>query len=548
MAERIVKINGVSGNENSNGNQMSGAGEVGGGKMSQGRQVSYDRDRFLNEISRCSALPSPPALASRIIDMAQDPGISVNDVTKIIGLDPAISAKLIRIANSALYSRPRKVENLRQAINRFGLNGALSMALPFSVVGEFKDGRVPTDNGLDYAHYWQRSVPAATTCQVIGQMLAVGRREELFLAGLLQDIGMLAIDCWAEDFYEGTQELQQTHYDIPKYESERLGMAHAEVGAHIMNGWQFPEVLVNAIAGSHHPLDGVVNQEFITVAKVIAVAGEIAEVFCKGEDKSDIEALSSLVWDSLALDGAALAGILHSVADEVVPLAELFEIDLSNSFFPRAVAESAKEILMLRNMQSIQEATILKQVNVHLQRKAQTLEEENRRDALTCLYNRAYLDKIIQEEFDSARENNWPLSIAFIDLDHFKGVNDEHGHHMGDQVLQAAAKLLIQATRGSDVVARYGGEEFVIVMPGTAEDGMRVVCERILNAFRDMRYQPPIGEETFAVTASIGISSYSESMDFNSAEELLRAADKAVYAAKLAGRNRMVFYDTRYND
>lgn len=545
MAERIVKINGVEENKNNFGQQSSGTG---GGTMSQGQQESYDRDRFLHDISRCSTLPSPPVLASKIIDMAQDPAISVNDVAKIIGLDPAISAKLIRIANSALYSRPRKVENLRQAINLFGLNGALSMALTFSVVGELKGGRMTDEGGLDYPHYWQRSVAAATTCQVIGQMLAVGRREELFLAGLLQDIGMLAIDCWSDEFYKDTKELQQSHYDIQKYETERLGIDHAEVGAHILNSWQFPEVLINAIAGSHHPLDGLVNQEFITVAKVIAVASEIAEVFCRGQNETDIEALSSLVWDALALDGAALSGIMDSVAEEVGPLAELFEIDLSNTFLPRAVAESAKEVLMLRNMQSIQEATMLKQVNVHLQRKAQTLEEENRRDALTCLYNRAYLDKIIQEEFESARENNWPLSIAFIDLDHFKSVNDEHGHQMGDQVLQTSAKLLIQATRGSDVVARYGGEEFVIVMPGTAEDGMRVVCERILNAFRDMRYHPPIGDETFSVTASIGISSYSESMEFNSAEELLRAADKAVYAAKLSGRNRMVFYDTRYND
>jgi len=510
--------------------------------------MPQERDRFLAEIAQCTGLPSPPVLAQRIIEIAEDPSISVNDVAKVISLDPAVSSRLMRVANSALYARQRKVENLRQAINLFGLNGALSMSLTFSIVGELKGAKGNTDDRLDYTYFWKKSVTAAMTCQVIGQILAVGRREELFLAGLLQDIGMMVLDYWSEDFYQGSGTLQHCHDDIQRFELEKLGMDHSEVGAHILDCWKFPEVLVNAVKGSHHALDGAVNQEFITVAKVIAVGSHISEVMCNDVENANIEALSVLVWDALALDSESLGSILDSVADEMGPIAELFEIDVNNDFHSRAVAEKAREVLAMRNMQSIQEASMLKQVNVNLQRKAQTLEEENRRDALTCLYNRAYLDKIVDEEFVSARENHWPLSLAFIDLDHFKYVNDNHGHQMGDTVLQNTAKLLIQATRGSDVVARYGGEEFVIVMPGTAEDGMKVVCNRILESLRATQYQAPIGDDAFVVTASIGISSFNESMDFSSAEELIRAADKAVYAAKLAGRNRMVFYDMRYNE
>ncbi len=507
------------------------------------------RRRFLKSIEACTNLPSPPALAAQLVDLGQRPDASINEVAQLIGLDPATSAKIMRLANSALYARQRKIENLRQAINLFGLEGALSMALSITVVTGLQARKGGAGAGFDYEHYWRRSIASATACQVIGSALSVGRREELFLAGLLQDIGMLVIDAWSPEFYDRFPRSRPSHEAVSAYEFEALGMDHAGVGAHVLRSWSFPEVLASAVAGSHEPLEGTINQEFVTMAKVLHIASEMADLISGGHDRDEgFLRLEAKALELLDMRSEDLAEIFEAVTDEVGPLAQLFEIDMGDAFVARTITDRAKEVLLVRNLRAIQEATVLKQVNVNLQRKARTLEEENRRDPLTCLYNRSYHDKIVQEEFASAEENRWPLSLCFIDLDHFKSVNDTHGHQVGDVVLQKAAELLVQATRGSDVVARYGGEEFVIIMPGTAEDGVKVVCRRILESFRKAEFHAPVGGEAIHVTASIGIATYNPGSEFKTAEDLVRAADKAVYAAKLGGRDRMVFYETRYND
>ena len=507
------------------------------------------RRRFLASIEACTNLPSPPALAARLVELGQRPDATINEVAQLIGLDPATSAKIMRLANSALYARQRKIENLRQAINLFGLEGALSMALSITVVSGLQARRGRQGRGFDYERYWRRSIASATACQVIGNAMSVGRREELFLAGLLQDLGMLVIDAWSPAFYDDLPEEPAGHAMITGYEQASLGMDHAEVGAHVLRGWSFPEVLASAVAGSHEPLEGTINQEFVTMAKVLHIASEMADLIVGGHERDEgFLQLEARALELLDMRSEQVTGIFSSVTEEIGPLAQLFEIDMGDDFVARTITDRAKEVLLVRNLRAIQEATVLKQVNVNLQRKARTLEEENRRDPLTCLYNRSYHDKIVQEEFASAEENHWPLSLCFIDLDHFKVVNDNHGHQVGDLVLQKAAELLVQATRGSDVVARYGGEEFVIIMPGTAEDGVRVVCKRILESFRKTEFRAPVGEEPIHVTASIGIATYNADSEFKTAEDLVRAADKAVYAAKLGGRDRMVFYETRYND
>jgi diguanylate cyclase (GGDEF)-like protein len=129
------------------------------------------------------------------------------------------------------------------------------------------------------------------------------------------------------------------------------------------------------------------------------------------------------------------------------------------------------------------------------------------------------------------------LSVAFIDLDHFKKVNDTFGHQMGDRILRACAQAMQSSVRGSDIVARYGGEEFVVLLPGTDDEIARQVCQRMLGAIRELRHES--NNTSIVTTVSIGLATYTPQHRFASATELVDAADHALYAAKLRGRNRV---------
>ncbi len=188
----------------------------------------------------------------------------------------------------------------------------------------------------------------------------------------------------------------------------------------------------------------------------------------------------------------------------------------------------------------------------HLQEKLcdaqRKLEEQSITDSLTGLKNRRFFDERLHEEFRRAQRYGDFLSLIMIDLDHFKDVNDRHGHPAGDAVLREAAALVRASIRDPDFCARYGGEEFAVILPKTHMAGALAVAERIWRELGNKEYAlaGSSGEapKKVRVTASLGIAFY-PSKDIATGELLLRFADQALYQAKRAGRNTICLYQAQ---
>jgi two-component system, cell cycle response regulator len=158
-------------------------------------------------------------------------------------------------------------------------------------------------------------------------------------------------------------------------------------------------------------------------------------------------------------------------------------------------------------------------------------------DGLTGVWNRRYLELTLRKEIDRAQRFDRPLSLLMIDIDHFKRVNDLCGHQRGDEVLVELTRRVLDSVRTQiDTLARYGGEEFVVVLPETPEEGARVVAEKIRGAVRDHSFASDTGPDV-STTVSVGVASFPE--DGKTAQELLHAADLAMYRAKQGGRDRV---------
>ncbi|WP_373976445.1 sensor domain-containing diguanylate cyclase [Chitinibacter sp. SCUT-21] len=187
----------------------------------------------------------------------------------------------------------------------------------------------------------------------------------------------------------------------------------------------------------------------------------------------------------------------------------------------------------------------LKQSNTDLealvQKRTLLLEDANRelvrlatQDSLTGLYNRRAFEVEAEKAIYTADRHHRPMSILFLDIDHFKLINDQYGHAVGDEVLRNVARQIVELLRSSDLMARWGGEEFVLILPDTGLEQAVVVGEKILSAVRQMRFMQQ--NSTFAITISGGLI---ERHLHRPLEESLQEADHLLYQAKQAGRNRL---------
>jgi diguanylate cyclase (GGDEF)-like protein len=169
-------------------------------------------------------------------------------------------------------------------------------------------------------------------------------------------------------------------------------------------------------------------------------------------------------------------------------------------------------------------------------RLRESLREQAVRDPLTGLYNRRHMQASLERELRRAERNKKPIGIMMLDIDHFKEVNDKHGHDAGDAVLRELGRFLKEHTRGGDIACRLGGEEFVIILPEANLEQTAGRAEQHRRGFSAMRIDCN-GRRIETPTLSIGIAAYPN--HGTATGDLLRAADAALYLAKERGRNRV---------
>jgi diguanylate cyclase (GGDEF)-like protein len=489
------------------------------------------------KLDSCRTLPTLPAVATEVVRLSRNDNTDLSEMSRVISRDPAIAAKLLSTASSAIYlTRAGAPTTIQQAVMRLGGNTVMTLALSFSLV------RARGSSGtFDYSRFWKRSLASATAARCIAEFTKVNA-EEAFLAGLFQDVGVLALhEAVGARYTEVLETAGADHLRLERIERELLGADHREAGAWLAQKWKLPAYLEHTTRGSHNPesIDG--PGAFPELTHTVAVSGYVAEIWLGVSDRTEATrqaAECAKLW--LGMGGEGFTKVLFNVARAMPEISRLFEMPVDESAVA-ATLDEARDALVRVSLQNAQTAIRAEANATQLAKQKEEAESQARKDALTGLFNRGHFDAHVQAAFDSAKELHRPLTLVLCDLDHFKSVNDRFGHQAGDAVLQSFAKVVLRCVRQLDVPARYGGEEFALILPGTDRAGAAIAVER-LRRLLEKQDMPVGGGRAINVTGSFGVATMDADFQPADTAELIRAADEAVYAAKRDGRNRTVMH------
>ena len=481
-------------------------------------------------IRDCSALPSLPAVAMQVLELADNNDADITEIAKVISKDGALASKILRTVNSSFYGRSQRVATMSHAMVILGLQSVKTLVLGFSLVNSLSKNR--SKGGFKHVDYWKRSIYAAAAARAIASRAKHVQGEECFLAGLLMDIGMLVLDQTLGQQYGVVVDSAPSHGDLAAAEDKALGMNHAEVSGLLAAHWNLPQVLA-APMGMHHNCH-LADDSVRALTCVVQLAGRCADVFVDADPSKAIADVRAYCLENFKLSAEASNELLDEVGRSAAEAAPLFDMAVASESL-ESVLKRANDRLIELSLRTQREAAELHQRTISLQAQNQQLHVQATTDPLTGLANRAAFDNFMAMQFDIAVQTSKPMALLLLDLDKFKSVNDTHGHQAGDEVLRAVGKILQSATRPGHLACRYGGEELALVYTGATRGQATILAEMLRRA---IAAKPVCFNGTnIPVTTSIGVALYEPGCQFKEVSHLLKAADVSVYAAKHAGRN-----------
>lgn len=493
-----------------------------------------------------SQLPTLPAVAVKLLETAKDPDSEIKDVVALIRTDPAISAKILKAANSSMFGLSTKVTSVERAVPLLGTTVSTSLALSFSLT-EAAMTRGPTAEY--YAAYWLQSIVHASAAERLATICEDGLGADYFLAGLLLDIGRLAMLKTVSPQYIPV--LKTAHDEqriLVELEQEQLGTNHVEIGVQLMKNWSLPEMMLRAVQFHHATLERInVESDCLDfpLIRALAVSATVGDYFCSSAKGLALERLRNLTATFYEFDEERLQDLITQIKLRIDESADLFSINAAEVGDPSDLMAAANEQLSVLALKAHAEKTQgdarqkeMEQEKEVLQSQNEQLQKQAQHDALTGIYNRKYFDESLAQSVEHCCRSAVPLGVIFIDVDRFKKLNDTFGHQFGDMVLKRVAKAIGEVVRGADILARYGGEEFVILVHQPTEKGIAKFAERIRTRIEaeDIQYE----SQRVPVTASVGAAMTVLRRDeLNAGTVLTEAADQAMYEAKEGGRNQI---------
>jgi diguanylate cyclase (GGDEF)-like protein len=506
---------------------------------------------ILNTILASRDLPVLPIVATKLLSLTAKEETPLAAITALIAQDVALTAKILRVANSSFYSFSREISTIQHAVSILGANPVRSLVLSFSFLS-MRDGM---NANFDYSGFWERSLTGAAAAKVIAQQLPDTDGEEIFTIGLLQNIGHLVFACALPAQYEKMHHHAAASPEVvdeQSMEEAQLGITHSAAGYAVARKWGLPEPYLTAIRLHHAPgAYAGEDQQLAKTIKIIFLADLIVSIFYSATPELAHKRFRKEIKELFGLNVLAINAILKQVANEIDSAAEYFGLHLPPTKSVAEILQEANYRLNQLNLsyeelnrELIQSKMQLEQLTEELKHKNALLRNLANIDHLTEIANHRCFQAILDRELQRSTRNEAAISLLMMDIDWFKKVNDTWGHLTGDQILKEFCRITKNIIRDYDLLARYGGEEFIAILPETAPDDAVTVAEKIRRNIEKHVFND--GQEDIRITVSIGVVSIHPAAKEIKKQTIINYADEALYQAKRSGRNRVVRHPINY--
>ncbi len=492
-------------------------------------------------LARADNLPSLPAVALEVLRISQDEDATLDDMAGCLSRDPALAAKLLKLANSSLFGGGKAVTTLQRATMLLGMKTVKLMSLSFSLAGSLpKKGK---QGSFDFGEYWHRSLVNAIAARSLARLLKSPQGDEAFLCGLFTHFGKLVLTrCMPTEFEAVLAEAGG--WPSSQQEERGLGFRSTDVCAALLRSWDLPELLYVTVGSWSRPeaLAQLTDPHQRQLAQLLGLAHLAETVLCDADKGEALAALQEAMRTGHGVAENELNALLVGLESGINETAELLSIQLPGGTSYEEVVEQARLQMVHVSLGTAVDLRAAELRNQELESEKKVLESRATTDRLTGLPNRAAFDTFLEREVRARIGATVPraLGLVMLDVDHFKRFNDTYGHQVGDEVLRMVGALLDRMTRKGDLSARYGGEEFAVVLPQTTPFGLKTVCDRLREAIEQESIE--VDGQRLSVTASLGGACVARFDSPADAAALIKLADHYLYQAKKKGRNRTELY------
>lgn len=509
-----------------------------------------EKKEILQAIINSEDLPTLPNVASKLITLTAREDTTLSDIATLVSQDISLSAKILKVSNSAFYSFPQQIGSIKQAVSVLGTNAVRSLVLSFSFL-TMKKGK--QKSSFNFEKFWERSLASAVASKLILEKVDEADTEEIFVCGLLQNLGELIFARILSEKYDKVIETVEAGQDESiTVENDILGVDHPSIGYEVAKYWGFPDTLLLPLMYHHAPETYTgEDKKLIQTINAVYLSDLLTNILYSDKPDKYHKLFRKESKKRLRLTSADIESILSEIHIQLELAGEYFELKMKNSKSVQEILQEANIRLSLMNLDYDQMNKQLVQAKIALEKLTSELEEKNRVldnlaniDGLTGVFNHRYFQNTLDQEISRATRNDSVLSLVLIDIDNFKVFNDSHGHQTGDFVLTQFASTVKANLRNYDTLARYGGEEFALILPDTNEENAYLVAEKLRLAIENSCFED--NQEKYSVTASFGLVTCIPALEDDfSKSKLISNADEALYIAKDKGRNRTIAYSPK---